>query len=92
MSEHGFDSLDDLLAASVRDPEWFWDAVVRFLGLPWSEPYRRVLDDSDGAPWARWFTGGRLNVASACVDRHAAAPDAAATHRDQLGGRGGDPP
>ncbi|MCZ7535235.1 MAG: AMP-binding protein [Acidimicrobiia bacterium] len=76
MAAHGFSELDDLHAQSVRDPEWFWDAVVRFLGLPWTEPYRRVLDVSDGAPWARWFTGGRLNVASACIDRHAGAADA----------------
>jgi acetyl-CoA synthetase len=56
---------------SIDDPEWFWDAVVRFLGLQFSEPYSQVLDVSDGVPWARWFTGGRLNLASSCLDRWA---------------------
>jgi acetyl-CoA synthetase len=64
---------------SIADPEWFWDAVVRFLGLVFTEPYTQVVDLSDGAPWARWFTGGKLNLASSCVDRW--ADDAAKADR-----------
>ena len=56
---------------SIAEPEWFWDAVVRFLGLVFTEPYTQVVDLSDGAPWARWFTGGRLNLAASCLDRWA---------------------
>ena len=42
-------------------------------------PTTTVLDDSDGIPWARWFTGGRTNLADACVDRWAeTTPDAEA--------------
>ena len=37
--------------------------------LDWSEPFTQVLDWS-GAPFARWFVDGRLNVAYNCVDRH----------------------
>ena len=75
MAAHGIEAFDELLARSIDDPEWFWDAVVRFLGLRWSEPYEHVLDVSDGFPWARWFTGGRLNIAVSCVDRHAEDPE-----------------
>lgn len=64
---------------SIAEPEWFWDAVVRFLGLVFTEPYTQVVDLSDGAPWARWFTGGKLNLASSCVDRW--ADDAAKADR-----------
>jgi acetyl-CoA synthetase len=32
---------------------------------------------SDGAPWAKWFTGGRLNLAVSCVDRWADDPQTA---------------
>ncbi len=63
---------------SIDDPEWFWDAVVRYLGLVFDEPYTQVVDLSGGAPWARWFTGGKLNLASSCVDRWADADTAAA--------------
>ncbi|GAA0929327.1 acetate--CoA ligase [Streptomyces thermoalcalitolerans] len=40
--------------------------------LHWDTEWDQVLDWSD-APFARWFTGGRLNVAYNCVDRHVEA-------------------
>ncbi|WP_329231996.1 MULTISPECIES: acetate--CoA ligase [Streptomyces] len=40
--------------------------------LHWDTEWTKVLDWSD-APFARWFTGGRLNVAYNCVDRHVEA-------------------
>jgi len=57
-----------LVERSIAEPEWFWDAVVRFLALPFVEPYTRVLDTSDGIAWARWFVGGTSNAASMCLD------------------------
>jgi acetyl-CoA synthetase len=56
---------------SVEEPERFWAEVVDDLDLRFSERWERVLDDSDGAEWARWFVGGRLNVARICVHRWA---------------------
>ena len=40
--------------------------------LHWANPFTEVLDWSD-APVARWFGGGKLNVAYNCVDRHVEA-------------------
>ena len=57
-----------LLRRSIDEPEWFWDAVVRLLGLPFVTPYSHVLDTSDGIPWARWFVDGTCNAASMCLD------------------------
>jgi acetyl-CoA synthetase len=37
--------------------------------LTWSQPWSDVLDWS-GAPFARWFVGGRLNASVNCLDRH----------------------
>jgi acetyl-CoA synthetase len=45
--------------------------MVRELGIEWFEPYSQVLDASRGVEWARWFTGGKLNIAWNCLDRHA---------------------
>jgi acetyl-CoA synthetase len=67
--ELGFARFDELLAASVDDPAWFWDAAVRHLGLPFSAPHHTVVDDSAGIAWAKWFVGGRTNLARMCVDR-----------------------
>ena len=63
-------SIEALQKRSVEDPEWYWDAVVRDLGLRWMQPYTRVLDESRGVAWPRWFEGGLLNFADNCVDRH----------------------
>jgi acetyl-CoA synthetase len=67
----------ELHAASIADLERFWDAVVADLGIPFSQPYTRVLDESGGPEWPRWFVGGRLNIASACVERFADDPASA---------------
>src|SRR5712671_5818557 len=40
--------------------------------LSWDTPFTEVLDWSE-APLAKWFVGGRLNVAYNCVDRHVEA-------------------
>ena len=70
----GVDGYHELLALSTAEPERFWDAVARDLGIPFETPYGRVLDVSDGPAWARWFEGGRLNLAHACVERWADDP------------------
>jgi acetyl-CoA synthetase len=72
MRTHGIDDYWDLVRRSQQDIEWFWDAVVDDLGLEFPVRYASVLDDSAGPPWPRWFTGGRVNLASNCIDRHAA--------------------
>lgn len=75
MAAEGIATFPDLLARSIDEPEWFWDAVVRFLGIRFSQPYEHVLDVSDGIPWAKWFVGGRCNLAVTCLDRYADDPE-----------------
>jgi acetyl-CoA synthetase len=53
-----------------RDRLAFWAAQAD--RLAWQTPYTDVLDWS-GAPFAKWFVGGKLNVAYNCVDRHVEA-------------------
>ncbi|MBW3668191.1 MAG: AMP-binding protein [Actinobacteria bacterium] len=72
MAAHGIATFEELSRRSVDEPEWFWAAVVDFLGLPFTRRWDRVLDVSKGIPWATWFTGGRLNFAQACL-RHPAS-------------------
>ena len=68
MRAHGIETYEELVARSVGDIAWFWDAVVRDLGISFLTPYEQVLDTSRGVEWATWFTGGRTNVAHQCVD------------------------
>ncbi|CAA9553559.1 MAG: Acetoacetyl-CoA synthetase, partial [uncultured Thermoleophilia bacterium] len=73
---HGLSGHAELLERSLDDPEWFWDAVVRHLGLLFDRPYEAVCDLSDGPQWARWFVGGSLNLTRTCLDRQADGPHA----------------
>jgi acetyl-CoA synthetase len=52
---------------AAADPLAFWETQAS--RLTWADPWTEVLDWS-AAPVAKWFVGGRLNVASNCVDRH----------------------
>lgn len=70
----GHADLDAMQRTSVADPETFWRAVVEDLDVEFAEPFERVLDDSEGTPFPRWFPGGWLNVAQLCAHRHAAGP------------------
>ena len=63
----------ELLRRSVEEPEWFWPLVVDDLGLEFSRPWERVLDESRGPEWATWFAGGRVSIAHNCVHRWAAS-------------------
>jgi acetyl-CoA synthetase len=70
MRAHEIATLEELQRRSVADTEWYWDAVVKDLGVRWLTPYTRVLDGSRGIAWPTWFPGGRLNLTDNCVDRH----------------------
>ncbi|AOW93652.1 acetate--CoA ligase [Rhodococcus sp. WMMA185] len=56
-----------LQAAADEDRLAFWAKQAE--RLHWHVPFGEVLDWS-GAPVAKWFVGGQLNVAFNCVDRH----------------------
>ena len=70
MDCHGITSYDELIRRSTADVAWFWDAAMTDLGLEWYRPYDRIMDDSDGIAWTRWFLGGKTNIVLNCVDRH----------------------
>jgi acetyl-CoA synthetase len=59
-----------LYAAAARDRLAFWEEQAR--ALDWMRPWTSVLTWTP--PHARWFDGGRLNVAANCLDRHLAGP------------------
>ncbi|MGW9113721.1 acetate--CoA ligase [Microbacterium sp. NPDC055683] len=67
----------ELYAEADADPVAFWETAAR--RLVWAEPWHtahtweppvRGADGELSVPAARWFEGGRLNVAYNCVDRH----------------------
>jgi acetyl-CoA synthetase len=71
MRAHGISDINELRRRSVEDIAWYWDAVVKDLGIDFTTPYDTVVDTSRGVPWATWFNGGRVNLVWNCVDRWA---------------------
>jgi acetyl-CoA synthetase len=53
-----------------EDTEAFWAEQAEH--LHWHERWNQVLDWSN-PPFAKWFVGGKLNVAYNCLDRHVEA-------------------
>ena len=60
----------ELYAEAEKDRLTFWAKQAN--RLSWDTPFDEVLDWSE-APVAKWFVGGKLNVAYNCVDRHVEA-------------------
>jgi len=76
MEAQGIGDLDELGRRAAADLPWFWDAVVRDLDLEFYRPYQAVVDLSKGAPWARWFVGGKYNYVHNALDRRATGASA----------------
>jgi acetyl-CoA synthetase len=57
----------ELHRMSVEEPDRFWPQVVADLGIAFSRPWDAVVDASRGPQWARWFVGGRVNLARVCL-------------------------
>jgi acetyl-CoA synthetase len=64
------DEYRDLYRRSLKKPDKFWAreaSELRWL-RPWTEVCQWKL------PFAKWFTGGLLNVSDNCLDRHLEGP------------------
>src|SRR6266566_8205120 len=62
-----------LYQESIRSPEKFWGRAAKN-ELHWFKPFTKVLQWQE--PYAKWFSGGRLNVSYNCLDRHLGTPTA----------------
>src|SRR5437762_1517801 len=63
-------SSPDIYEDAARDPEKFWADQAR--ELDWIRPWKKVLEWHP--PHVKWFTGGKINVAANCIDRHIEGP------------------
>jgi acetyl-CoA synthetase len=57
-----------LYKRAAEDPEGFWADIAK--ELHWFKPWDKVLEWN--APWAKWFSGGQINLSYNCLDRHVA--------------------
>ena len=58
-----------LYQEAEADPEKFWSGIAS--ELHWFKPWDGVLEWN--CPWAKWFSGGLINLSYNCLDRHVAS-------------------
>ena len=66
----GIESYKRLCAEAVADPNEFWAGIAS--QLHWFRPWNKVLDWEP--PFAKWFSGGEINLSYNCLDRHLNGP------------------
>ncbi len=71
MRQTGAKNFDEMYQNSINDVEKFTSEVLKFLNIEFNPPYEKLLDTSNGIEWAKWCTGGGLNITEMCVDRWA---------------------
>jgi acetyl-CoA synthetase len=65
----GMEEYHRLWGRAAEDPEAFWGELA-IRELSWFAPWKQTLEWNP--PFAKWFTGGRLNASYNCLDRHVA--------------------
>ena len=53
MQSLGFSDREAFLRFSCNEPERFWDALMREIGVDWFTPYHTVMDLSRGPQWSQ---------------------------------------
>ncbi|HZR45682.1 MAG TPA: acetate--CoA ligase [Candidatus Manganitrophaceae bacterium] len=61
-----FEAYQRLCRKAEKDPEAFWAGLAK--ELAWFKPWKKVLEWK--LPFAKWFVGGKINIAYNCLDRH----------------------
>ena len=74
MRQLGFTSYAELQAWSARNRSDFWDRMIQRLGIRFRQPYRQVVDLSDGIETPQWLPGARFNIVESCFQAPADAP------------------
>jgi len=69
MDQHGIATFRELLKRADDDIEWFWDAAIKDIDIAFYRHYNKVVDLSQGKPWAKWWIGARMNIVQSCLDR-----------------------
>ncbi len=61
MQAFGVSRYEELLSISTRDPERYWDVVMKYCRVAWEAPPQGYLDAASRPEFPRWFPGGSLN-------------------------------
>jgi acetyl-CoA synthetase len=62
MNKHKIPTIEELHGKSIQNPEWFYESLLEEFDILWQEPYQQLLNTEKGAPFAKWFIGGKTNL------------------------------
>src|SRR6266576_3562630 len=71
INRHDLGSFDELMRRSTSDISWFWDTVLRDLGIEFYKPHEKVVDLSKGKATPQWCVGGEMNIVHNLLDKYA---------------------
>ena len=64
--EDSSSNLHSVCASALEDSDQFWSNIAK--ELDWFSEWNEVLEWKP--PFAKWFTGGKINASFNCLDRH----------------------
>ena len=64
--EDSSSNLHSVCASALKDSDQFWSNIAK--ELDWFSEWNEVLEWKP--PFAKWFTGGKINASFNCLDRH----------------------
>ena len=67
-------SYAELHAWSVANRELFWERLIEYMGIRFSEPYSRIRDLESGVEAPGWLVDARLNIVDSCLGGDEDAP------------------
>lgn len=65
----GFNNYDDFFQFSIEDIESYWREVLIDLDIQFAHRYKNILDLSEGKPFPRWCSGGKINIYETCLSK-----------------------
>lgn len=71
MSQLGFKNYDQFYQKSIDDTSWFWNEVVKEIGIEWSKPYSETVEFHRGIKYPNWFPNGKLNIIQTAINKWA---------------------
>jgi acetyl-CoA synthetase len=74
MGQLGIASYPELHAWSVQYRGAFWECMIQRLEIRFRQPYKQILELSQGAELPRWLVGARFNIIESCFQADKDAP------------------
>ncbi|MFC0188626.1 AMP-binding protein [Fictibacillus aquaticus] len=70
INKHGLHDEEELYTRSLKEPNWFYEAIMSELDIHWSAPYTSLFDNTNGDAWTKWFLNAKTNIVENAIEKH----------------------